>query len=154
LADIFLIDWKSDPQPQKWGDIAALAGWALLPFYFLDEVASYVPRSAFPYLLFLNCWASFQSVFVRGFLSSSFIVTVGGMCYSIYLLHYPLLRILGPHLSAAMLTSSRWWNITFVSLIWAFPVLIISSLFFLLIEKPCMQKKWHEWVVAIVSRKT
>ncbi len=147
LADIYLVDWKQNPQPRWWADVIGIGGWLLLPFYFRQsEILGHVliRPTFFPFLLLLLCWASFRSNYLRRFLAASFTMTVGGMCYSIYLIHLPMLRILGNYFRVPLVTYNLSANVLFYSLIWGSIVLAASMVYFMLIERPCMVKDWPQ----------
>jgi peptidoglycan/LPS O-acetylase OafA/YrhL len=69
------------------------------------------------------------------------LTTIGGMCYSIYLLHYSIEMALGTalrHLPAMGFIQ----RLVIESLITLPIVLVVSGLFFILLERPCMDPKW------------
>ncbi len=145
LADIYLIDWDQQPRGRLRFDLIAIPGWTLLLVWFqLIEHGwngrRFLPNFSFSFLLFFLCWASFRSRLTRRFLASPFVVTVGGMCYSIYLLHFPLIRILANY--SPLVSSSIAVNTLVYFVLWGIPVLAVSAAFFLLIEKPCMRNDW------------
>jgi peptidoglycan/LPS O-acetylase OafA/YrhL len=152
LADMFLVDWNQQPRPTLWGDVVAIPGWLLiLPLYF-EQTAFFhfrpIAPTMFPFLLLVLCWASFRSVYTRRFLASSFIMTVGGMCYSFYLLHFPLLHILGNYAVVPLGVNHIGFNTLLYSLIWGIPTLGATIIFFMLVEKPCMRKDWPQRMLA------
>jgi peptidoglycan/LPS O-acetylase OafA/YrhL len=63
------------------------------------------------------------------------------MCYSIYLLHYPML-VLMEHWTTTL--SSRSLALAFVAraAMFAPVVLVVSAVFFVLVERPCMDPRW------------
>lgn len=69
---------------------------------------------------------------------------VGGMCYSIYLLHYPIISLLGNPV-VNRVSVSRYYAIDFLfyTILLLIPVLFISTIFFKIIEQPCMKRDWH-----------
>ncbi|HXK49297.1 MAG TPA: acyltransferase [Clostridiales bacterium] len=77
-------------------------------------------------------------------LSGSFITAVGGMCYSIYLLHASILSLFGNAVCSITFSNYSYINVTVYSAILLAMVLVISSVFFLLIERPCMDKDWYK----------
>ncbi len=85
----------------------------------------------------------------RGRISSWFfrhrsITLVGGMCYSIYLLHYGLISAAGK-LSARLLVGSNYTTRLLLDCLIVLPVVFGVSLgFFLLIERPCMNPEWPQ----------
>ncbi len=86
--------------------------------------------------------AAFKGAFFRRFLSLPWVFTVGGMCYTIYLIHLPILQVIT---GIVMRTS---YFVSFIpslliSAVVSLPILFaVSVAFFLLIEKPCMNPKW------------
>ncbi len=78
------------------------------------------------------------------FLSLRLITNIGGMCYSIYLLHYPIISMFGNPIVNYSFSSSVIINVIIYSTILLFLVISISSAFFLLIERPCMDKNWYK----------
>lgn len=70
------------------------------------------------------------------------IYLIGGMCYTIYLLHYALFHILIKFSSKISLGIGYWYDFI-LQFFLLFPiVMLISSIFYLSIEKPCMDKNW------------
>jgi peptidoglycan/LPS O-acetylase OafA/YrhL len=78
------------------------------------------------------------------FLSWKIITNIGGMCYSIYLLHFPLISLFGKPLLKFSISENSFVNISIYSILVIFVVLFISSIFFILIERPCMDKNWYK----------
>lgn len=72
------------------------------------------------------------------------ITNIGGMCYSIYLLHFPIFSMFGNPLLKHSFSQNAYVNITIYSVVLVFLVLAISSVFYLLIERPCMEKEWYK----------
>lgn len=70
------------------------------------------------------------------------ITNLGGMCYSIYLLHYPLISMFGNVLLKYQFSTYSFINVGIYVTILLIIIISISSVFFLLIEKPCMNKNW------------
>lgn len=80
---------------------------------------------------------------VIDFVRYNFIAIIGGMCYSIYLLHYPAISFLGNIFIKHNYHNNMVINLLLISAFIIIILLIISILFFVLIEKPCMKKNWH-----------
>ncbi len=68
---------------------------------------------------------------------------IGGMCYSIYLLHYALISLVGNPLLRYQFSNDEIYNTLIYGAILLLVVLVISSAFYLLIERPCMQRRWY-----------
>lgn len=93
-------------------------------------------------IFLLYQYVLFNNIFK--FLSLRLITNIGGMCYSIYLLHYPLISMFGNPLMKYSFSTYSFVNVTIYCLILTTVVLSISSIFFLLIERPCMDKNWYK----------
>jgi peptidoglycan/LPS O-acetylase OafA/YrhL len=114
-------------------------------FYF------YKPQHLFENIVFFNLSifflfiATFKSYALNWFFSRKFIYTIGGMCYSIYLLHYAFF-----HLSVKI-TKLLWvqdWsysmNLVIQILLNVPMVLLLSAVFFVLFERPFMDRTWWD----------
>ena len=73
--------------------------------------------------------------------SNKYLTIIGGMCYSIYLLHFGILSSLGRLLQNTTLNLSNSNFIPLYFLLFTSSILIISSIYFLMVEKPFMQLK-------------
>jgi peptidoglycan/LPS O-acetylase OafA/YrhL len=99
-------------------------------------------------LMLIACAAMFGGALSGGvgrrFTSATWIATIGGMCYTIYLLHLMLfqvttrvlLRLIPVH---DILSGTIIYGILLIPL-----MLIVSAVFFLLVEKPCMDPQWPQ----------
>lgn len=77
-------------------------------------------------------------------LANPIITNIGGMCYTIYLIHYPLISLFGNPLMKINFTNNSILNTVVYSTILLVIVMIFSSIYFLLIERPCMDKDWYK----------
>jgi peptidoglycan/LPS O-acetylase OafA/YrhL len=112
-------------------------------FYFYKPQHEIVNIILFNISLILVLLTSFKSQLFNWIYTRKIIYTIGGMCYSIYLLHYAFF-----HLSV-IFTKSIWINSLgykgnlFLQLALNLPlVFLISSIFFILFERPFMDKNW------------
>ncbi len=154
LADLYAVDWKSSPSTSWVWDLVAIPTWAAIPFVATAPIP--MKDLALATALFVGFVSSFRSVATRAFLGSTPIRLLGGMCYSIYLLHYVLMaftwRLLwgADVLGARAGSAARWLDtlsygaLTFVVLFPAF------FAFYLAVEHPFMQNKW--WKRLMPSR--
>jgi peptidoglycan/LPS O-acetylase OafA/YrhL len=78
------------------------------------------------------------------FFSFPAITNVGGMCYSIYLLHYPIISLFGNPLLEFSFSSLTFINISIYSIILMLLVLAISAAYFVIVERPCMERDWYK----------
>lgn len=75
---------------------------------------------------------------VKRFLSLKVLYVTGGMCYSIYLIHYPLLSSLSKFWGGYASNASFWIFLPFAGVV----VFFFSAGLYLLLEKPCMNPLW------------
>lgn len=123
-----------------WWDI--IGGFAIVGMYtFIPDDLFRYERIYFDISIFLLFISVFKGVVFNYIFTRQFLVVVGGMCYTIYLLHYPVLFVSMKALSAI-------WVGSFIpTIIVNFVVsivllLVVSAVFFKLIEQPCMDKNW------------
>lgn len=115
-------------------------GWTLI---FLASLAAFffihqpVMRSL---SLFLLIFSAFRVTgLVKVFTNNRLVVVVGGMCYTLYLLHYPIYIFINKIFSAKLtFFDSFELNYIFQALIFIPLSIFLMSWFFLLIEKPFM----------------
>lgn len=87
---------------------------------------------------------AFKGIILNKFFTKKEVVVVGGMCYSIYLLHYGLLFFLMKFTGYIHYSSSFAVNYFLQALLILPIVLIVSSVFFILFEKPFMYRDWYK----------
>lgn len=86
----------------------------------------------------------FKGKWLNPLFTNKFIMVTGGMCYTIYLLHYPFLAMLMNYSSRLFIGGSFIVNLFLQSLIILPLLFLVSAAFFLTIEKPCMEKDWPQ----------
>jgi peptidoglycan/LPS O-acetylase OafA/YrhL len=134
------------PTP-RWSNAFIVGG--MVAMYFIGTVENGFSDSAQPMyvagkLAALSCL--FIGLFGKGsiarFLSLPCFTVLGGMCYSIYLTHLPVMQFVTPKV-VRWLDNPNLVTVLLLALIpTIFCVLAIAIAFFLLIEKPCMNPKW------------
>ena len=92
IADLYITEWTTPSTHTLLWDVAGVLAWVALA-----TVLTLVRRPAvlFPLLACVVFCATFRGSTVRRLLSNRWLTTIGGMCYTIYLLHYPLVSALG-----------------------------------------------------------
>lgn len=141
LADVYLTEWKTGIPKHyifNYLGIIAFAGlfatWSWT--FFLPN------RVAFLFSLFLLVYSVFRSTWLNRLLTLPWITGIGGMCYTIYLIHLPIIEALYPVTKDVWLTHYFIPNLVVQFLILGPVILFFSIIYFLLIEKPCMNKDW------------
>lgn len=99
-------------------------------------------RVSYPLICFLFFMLVLHFSFWKKVFSIPLISIIGGMCYSIYLLHFAAISFIGNYTIHYKISDSLLINYLFQWML-IFPLIIaISAVYFLLIEKPCMKKDW------------
>ena len=148
LADVFLTDWKSAPRQSFYWDLIALVGWPLL---FISLRSDNLTHWLFPCMAFFMYLAAFRGSVTNRFFSNRWITVIGGMCYSIYLIHYEVISALG-RFTRRIGTGFPYWTYLLVQLLLVgTSILVICGGYFLILEKPCMRRDWPErlWKFAL-----
>lgn len=84
------------------------------------------------------------SVLWEKLLTAKWITVTGGMCYSIYMLHQPLMAVfLNRFMGNEMIVNSVWGDFVLRLIVVLLLVTGVSTLFFVLVERPCMKKDWY-----------
>lgn len=129
----------------KIGVIAGACIFLGLPFiisvhslwYFLLKL--FLMNAAF-YLVLFNAG-------LKKWMSRQFITIIGGMCYSIYLLHVLIMSGVSQGLAELPLLHGPFAIVVYAVLLIA-AVLIFSAVFYKFIEQPCMRKDWYKKIFA------
>jgi peptidoglycan/LPS O-acetylase OafA/YrhL len=152
LCDLWTSRWRQVPQ-LKTADLpglAAVAGFASANIAFpglISDVAN-------PWLM-----AAFFYSAVRGSLHSrlltwGWIPVIGGMCYSIYLLHARVIAlVIHGCLARLPLFGSFAADYLTTFAICVPLILVAGTMYFLAIEKPCMQPDWPLHLLAWIKRR-
>jgi peptidoglycan/LPS O-acetylase OafA/YrhL len=142
LADWYL-GWAGGARRRRlaW-DVASLLGW---PALVLVCERPALARAAFAPLALLLFCAAFRGRVTNRLITVRWVTVVGGMCYTIYLIHFQLLsafeKVCG---GGASLTRHFSLNLLLHVALFT-PVLLASgAAFFLLVEKPCMRHDWPQ----------
>jgi peptidoglycan/LPS O-acetylase OafA/YrhL len=161
LADVYLTEWKSRPGRSVWWDLIGLASWAAIPwlvmyndekadfrtyYLWLDQIPllSRAQRHEFvlPAVMLLAYMSAFRGRVLNGLFRFRWVTVIGGMCYTIYLYHNTIITLF-----------NRWFWWDYPDL-WWLPqgvlrtavllavVLVASSVAFVLVERPCMERDW------------
>lgn len=124
-----------------WDVLALIAGLTIVyghihPDNYLGETTSAFGLTAIFAAAFLGRWS-------RMFLRAPWIATIGGTCYSLYLLHYFILRSAGVLVAHyPILERGGLFEYAVAAMLLMPMVLILSSIFFVLVERPCMDPAW------------
>jgi len=158
LADVYLTEWHGERPAKRWiWDVVASV--VVMVWIWVAYGAVHAPVSLWlgkttdratirwmllPFLAYLLMVAGFKGPVASRFLSNRWTYTIGGMCYSIYLTHTLVIdvarkatlhAVFGNDLSVVLL----------VQLALVVPVVLIAGgVFFVLVERPCMNPRWPQ----------
>ncbi len=107
-----------------------------------------------PFILILAFFGAFKGVQLVRFFRFSLVGIVGGMCYSIYLTHslalqgfYNIYMRVSPNIRGILPR-------LIIAEIFILPALVaVGAVFFLLIERPCMDRRWPNRLAAWCGRR-
>ena len=136
MADGFLTVLPRLKSSWVW-DAVGIPLWCSV-FFINEATASYL----MPLMLFVMFSAAFKGKLLNRFFRAPFIATVGGMCYSLYLTHSLVLD--GCYAVFAKLHFISGYDRMYVAgMLIALPlVLLAGTVFYVLIERPCMDRDW------------
>lgn len=138
LADVYLVDWRELPPHSYTWDILNLAAWTALLWTLSTQ--------HFPVLGPLLALAAYIGVFrssvANWLLTRPSTTVIGGMCYSIYLLHWHVISATGFILRRSKIGSTYSGRFALDMLVTLPIELVVAITFFLLIERPCMDPAW------------
>lgn len=135
LADLYVVDWRQRP-PANWRwDLISCACWPVV--FLMPDRLGWV---FFPFLILLLYSAAFRGALFRRLFRNPLVTVIGGMCYTIYLLHYRLVELMVKGSGTALEKA----------LLYLLVLAVASSAYFLLVERPCMEKDWPRRLAARV----
>jgi peptidoglycan/LPS O-acetylase OafA/YrhL len=99
-------------------------------------------RLLLPFTIGLFYYTIFKNDRLKKLFSYKFIPIIGGMCYTIYLLHYTIIAIVGRYTIGLHMGSYYLPNLCLQIILFCIPILLVSSVFYYYIERPFMSSKW------------
>jgi peptidoglycan/LPS O-acetylase OafA/YrhL len=122
-------------------DILGFASVFLI-FYFYKPQHIWYNNVIFNLAVFAMMVAAFKGKLFNYFYTRPWVYVIGGMCYSIYLVHYAFFHFLVPHTSKIQLGMG--YKIDYLlQIIIVLPImLVVTTLFYLVIERPFMKLKF------------
>lgn len=86
--------------------------------------------------------AALRGRVVPAVLGKPWIYLIGGMCYSIYLFHFAVISFAGPTTIRIHWGHSYLLNVALQASLLIPLILVVSGVFFVLVERPCMDPDW------------
>ncbi|NVN94981.1 MAG: acyltransferase [Bacteroidetes bacterium] len=149
IADIFLTEWEKEIKKSYLWDLIGIIALILLMYTWTTE---YWKNLVFALSLFTVLFSVFKGNILNAFFTNTWIMVTGGMCYSIYLIHLPIVEFLTRLIKPVYLGSNYIANLGVYVLIIAPVIMTFSIIYYLIIEKPCMDKDWPQKLKAYFKR--
>jgi peptidoglycan/LPS O-acetylase OafA/YrhL len=142
LADGYVHRVQLIPHKRAGAAAAVVAG---LLFIFLLARLSAVAFFAKYFAMMLFVHLALTNDYVKKALSLRGITLIGGMCYSIYLIHFAVLSFTGSLLLRTGLNLGQVWLVPVITIFFSTIILAASAVFFYYIEKPFMKLRVKHW---------
>jgi peptidoglycan/LPS O-acetylase OafA/YrhL len=147
MADLYVEKIKF-PGPSWAGFIIGIISLILLPFIIgLYSTPGYIVKYLLMVLLFYTALTNKWLIKIFSFTP---IAIIGGMCYSIYLIHEQVISATGRLLKFINIENPGIYFIVSYLLL-SMVVLMASAVYYKLVEQPCMKKNW--WKSFFSARK-
>lgn len=143
-ADLFVHSKKWIQEKSYGFDLLGIISIPIMMFTWTDDLEKALLFSAALMGFFLS---ALKGKFIPQILSFKWIPIIGGMCYTIYLTHLPLLELTYSLIDRIGYSTTYISGLT-ISLIIALPIILFSSIiFYAVIERPFMKKDGFQQVL-------
>ncbi len=150
LADFYLSgELRPVTYAVFWDLIFLLTGCAVVWINFQNGLLSPL---LLPWILLLCCLAAFLGQLTPAMLGNPWIITIGGMCYTIYLYHLIMISAF-IQLTIHLQTNILWLDLLIQFFVMTPAILLVSAGLFALFERPFMRRDWPVRVLAVVLGK-
>ncbi len=138
VAEVFVLDLEKLKSSWMW-DLVGIA--ALVAIF--GPASSAILHTLMPIAIAVLFPAAMRSRGLRRVFANEWVAVIGGMCYSIYLLHFLFIAVLFKMTRHAILPQAMFFtNYAIQLLLVMLPVLLLCAVFFVLVERPCMDPDW------------
>ncbi|WP_269714845.1 acyltransferase family protein [Caulobacter sp. NIBR2454] len=161
LLGVVICDWSIATRPadlpkRRFYDVLFWIGLALLLIsgsiqHHFRDAFFYIPNAVLRVAAILSLYmGAMRGGFASRLMANSWITLIGGACYSIYLIHVPLMQGLITVIRKVVVFESlaQAWALSFALLIPA--ALIAGLMFYILVERPFMQREWPQRVISFL----
>jgi peptidoglycan/LPS O-acetylase OafA/YrhL len=139
IADVFVLELERMKSSWLWD----IAGVAALFAIFWPPGDTFWPHALMPIPIAVLFFAAMRGYALRRVFSNRWIAVTGGMCYSIYLLHFIFIAVVFKVTRRAIMPDALFFvNYTVQLLLTLVPAVAMCVVFFLLVERPCMDPNW------------
>ena len=138
LSDLYLVSFPRWRASYLW-DVVSLFCWPIL-FYF----DAWWRPTVLPFLILLVCTGAFRGIYFPRLFRIEAVALIGGMCYSLYLWHFFIISLGFKATRHLIYTHDYLVNILIQSALLLPLILLFTTLYYLAIERPCMDPKWPQ----------
>jgi len=124
-----------------------LAAIILIAICYMPVARVFYGELLFPFFIGILYYTVLKNEAIKKIFSYRFVPVIGGMCYSIYLLHYTIISILGRFTLRLHFTGYYIPNLILQAILLGIPILAISSVYYYYIERPFMSRKWLDMLL-------
>lgn len=141
IADVFIVDWMESPARNFSWDVIGFTAWPLMFFILHIPVLA---RWLFPPWIFFLFISAFRGRILNHIFVNRWITAIGGMCYSIYLIHYEVISAAGRFTKKLSEGLPYWLHLSIQTVLVGAAILLVCGTYFVLLEKPCMRRDWPQ----------
>src|SRR5579859_3502267 len=145
LSDVYVTEMPAWRSSWIW-DVVCISTWAVLLF---NDNHRFYPYE--PLMIALAFIGAFRGVLLHRLLTVEWLALIGGMCYSLYLWHFFIISLVFKASRHVMLTHDLLGAVLVQAAIILPCVLAFCTVYFVLIERPCMDPAWPQKLWAAVS---
>ena len=145
LSDIYVVDMPTWRASWIW-DVLSTGAWCIL---LLSEHAALYPVE--PLLIALAFIGAFRGVLLHRLFTTQWIAIIGGMCYSLYLWHFFIIALVFKLSRRVLVTHDLLINFLVQCALVLPCVLVFCIIYFVLVERPCMDPAWPQKLRAAMS---
>lgn len=139
MADVYLSNKDFFSIKNSFFDIGGITGFLFI-IYNAGAISWHV--QCVEYLGYILLFTGiFKGKLLNKIFTTNWIMAIGCMCYSIYLLHYALLYFITEKFTAHLLLNNYYKNIATQAIVVLPVVIFCCSIFYLIVEKPLMRRK-------------
>ncbi len=143
LAEIFLVDWQEAPVRSYAGDLLSLAAWpALVGLMWWKPSIPLASAMLIAPAMLLAGLGALQGTWSSWVLSRRWLTKIGGMCYSMYLVHYAVISFTGRMTRRALWGSDFLTRFALDAAVAIPATLAVTVVAFAFLERPCMDPRW------------
>jgi peptidoglycan/LPS O-acetylase OafA/YrhL len=139
VADIFILDIDRIRSSWAWDIVGIVALGAI----FWPQPRVYWAHAILPIPIAALFLAALRGRALRAVFANTWVAVIGGMCYSIYLLHLATIPLVFKLTRHFMIPNANFFiNYAVQLLLTVVPAVALCAVFFVLVERPCMDPDW------------